>query len=184
MNARPLRRSSDIHATRSNRSGSEMKSIDLSDHSTHHHISTTPIHEYPVPQGRLPHSSSPPASAAPVASSSSFSSIMSSPLSARLTFQTLTNFIPLSWGPATRTASSDFSTGSNIHDSERSISGSHSTIPSLQAMPADTPRKRGYVAKEKQLEKLKSRFEREGTMKMRTTVNVCCEKCDDKAVCL
>lgn len=184
MNARSLRRSSDIHATHSKRSGSEMKSIDLSDHFTHHNISTTPIREYSVPQVRVPHSSPLTASAAPIAPSSSFSSIMSSPLSARLSFQTLTNFIPTSWATSMPGSAPASSTGNTAHGSQYPTCDSRSTLPLLQAMPAVVSRKRDYVSKEKQLEKLRGRFEREGKMKLRTSVNICCRKCDDEAVFL
>lgn len=49
---------------------------------------------------------------------------------------------------------------------------------------AGLPLKRAFVSKEKQLEKLRCRLEYEGTMKMRTSINVCCKKCDDDVVLL
>ncbi|KAF5387731.1 hypothetical protein D9615_000068 [Tricholomella constricta] len=163
MNTRSLRRSSpDIHAAPT--AHSEMKSVDLSDHfGIHNNISastiTTPTQAYPSSvQGRnLPSSSSRP-SIAPSAGaslpSSPFSSIMSSPLSARISFQSLTNFILAPSEPA-------------------------------QPLHARTvPMKRSFVSREKQLEKLQSRLEREGAMNMRTSVSVWCNKCDDAAVAL
>ncbi|KAF9468843.1 hypothetical protein BDZ94DRAFT_1279379 [Collybia nuda] len=182
MNACSLRRSSDIHAAYPKRSISEMKSVDLSDHFIHHNISTTPIQEYPVSHDRPPHSSPLAASVAPIATS--FSSIMTSPLSGRLSFQTLTNFIPIPWSTSISGFTPASSTGNTAHYSQCPASDSLSTIPLLQAMPAVIPHKRGYVSKEKQLEKLRGRFEREGSMKMRTFIDVCCQKCDDETVFL
>jgi len=90
---------------------------------------------------------------------SSFSSMMSSPLAGRLSFQTLTNFIP-SWGPL----GTQFDASG--HDSAASAS------------QVGTP-KRGYVSKQTQLERLKSRLERE-TLGARTAA----EKKSDDAVFL
>ncbi|KAF7355017.1 hypothetical protein MSAN_01417200 [Mycena sanguinolenta] len=107
--------------------GSDMKSVDLSDRN--------------IPAGPSAASCSN-TSSVPV--SSSFSSIMSSPLAGRLSFQTLTNYIP-SWG-MTQAPLSD-------------AAGHNSS--GVTASPAGTV-KRGYVSKQSQLERLKSRLEREG----------------------
>jgi hypothetical protein len=71
---------------------------------------------------------------------------MSSPLAGRLSFQTLTNYIP-SWGMTQTPGPSSDAAG---HNSTRAV-----------AAPAGTV-KRGYVSKQSQLERLKSRLEREG----------------------
>ncbi|KAJ7667652.1 hypothetical protein DFH06DRAFT_1039559 [Mycena polygramma] len=81
-------------------------------------------------------------SSSALASSSSFSSLMSSPLAS---FQTLTNYIP-SWGMTPQRGSQSDAAG---HDS------------TAVSSPAGTV-KRGYVSKQSQLERLKSRLEREG----------------------
>jgi len=104
--------------------GPDMKSVDLSDHN--------------IPTDAAPYSNSP-----SLITSSSFSSIMSSPLVGRLSFQTLTNYIP-SWGmtpPRSQTNAAG-------HES-RAV-----------ASPAGTV-KRGFVSKQSQLERLKSRLEQE-----------------------
>jgi hypothetical protein len=46
------------------------------------------------------------------------------------------------------------------------------------------PARRVFVSKETQLEKLRIRLEREGTMKMKTSVHACCKQCEDKTVIL
>lgn len=70
---------------------------------------------------------------------------MSSPLAGRLSFQTLTNYIP-SWGMTPPRGPQDDAAGQD----SRAV-----------ASPAGTV-KRGYVSKQSQLERLKSRLEREG----------------------
>ncbi|KAJ7179484.1 hypothetical protein C8R46DRAFT_987240 [Mycena filopes] len=96
--------------------GSDMKSVDISEHN--------------IPTDAASYSTSP-----SVLASSSFSSIMSSPLAGRLSFQTLTNYIP-SWGMTPQT----------------DAAGQDSRVV---ASP------RGFVSKQSQLERLKSRLERE-----------------------
>ncbi|KAJ7237207.1 hypothetical protein B0H12DRAFT_1075660 [Mycena haematopus] len=107
--------------------GSDMKSVDLSDRN----IPTAPN------VTSCSNTSSVPAS-------SSFASIMSSPLAGRLSFQTLTTYIP-SWG-MTQTPPLSEAARPSTRDA---------------AAPAGTV-KRGYVSKQSQLERLKSRLEREG----------------------
>ncbi|KAJ7755658.1 hypothetical protein DFH07DRAFT_920323 [Mycena maculata] len=119
--------------------GSVMNSVDLSDRNI-------PTME--------PSAASSNSSSVPV--SSSFSSIMSSPLTGRLSFQTLTNYIP-SWG-MTPVAGHD----------------SGPVVP-----PAGTV-KRGFVSKQSQLERLKSRLELE-SLEGRSAVG---RKCEDDAVFL
>ncbi|KAJ7367931.1 hypothetical protein DFH08DRAFT_9549 [Mycena albidolilacea] len=109
--------------------GSDMNSVDLSDRN--------------IPTGPNAASCS---NTSSVPASSSFSSIMSSPLAGRLSFQTLTNYIP-SWGMTQTPGPSSDAAG---HNSTRAV-----------AAPAGTV-KRGYVSKQSQLERLKSRLEREG----------------------
>ncbi|KAJ7477090.1 hypothetical protein B0H11DRAFT_2029628 [Mycena galericulata] len=105
--------------------GSDMNSVDLSDRN----IPTT---------ASCSNSSS---SAAP---SSSFSSLMSSPLAGRLSFQTLTNYIP-SWGMTPPRGPLSDAAG---HDSRPGVT-SAGTV------------KRAFVSKKSQLERLKTRLERE-----------------------
>ncbi|KAF8076021.1 hypothetical protein FPV67DRAFT_1664334 [Lyophyllum atratum] len=143
MNARSVRRSSDLHAAPAPSAHSEMKSVDLSDHfNIPTNISgsaTTPTQAYPYPvQDRNLPSSQYSRSDAPASSYSCVESALKS------------DGVVARREPALRTA----------------------------------PLKRGFVSKEKQLEKLRSRLEREGAMKMRTSVSVLCNNCDDGEVSL
>lgn len=150
-----------------------MRSVDMSDHNT------------PIPTNEYPKADlySPPGF-------SSFSSIMSSPLSARLSFQTLTNFIPLSWSPSANPVGSAVATLCRIPESSSSSSSSsNDNKTELLSEPGIVARvikdvsvvqKRGYVSKEKQLEKLKGRLQRDGAV-MRSTVDIC-RNCEDEAV--
>ncbi|KAJ6567228.1 hypothetical protein DFH09DRAFT_1156364 [Mycena vulgaris] len=132
------------------RPGSDIKSVDLSDRNI-------PTWENPRPNAAS--SSNSPS----VLASSSFSSIMSSPLAGRLSFQTFTNYIP-SWGMTPPRGTQSDAPG---HDSRP-------VVP-----PAGTV-KRGFVSKQSQLERLKSRLERE-SLEGRSAPG---KKCDDEAVFL
>jgi hypothetical protein len=183
MNARSVRRSSKLPTAPSTAGPSEMNSVDLTAHYNPPTLSTT-TREYPV-QGRdISHSHR---SASPVhagsSTSSSFSSIMSSPLSTRISFQTLTNFIPVSWSPRNHNVEPAASS-SLVSRSLNSSIVSNERAPEHCCLPVDVLRKRGYVSKEKQLEKLRSRLERDGASKMRTSVSLYCKKCDDEMVFL
>ncbi|KAJ7638483.1 hypothetical protein FB45DRAFT_903013 [Roridomyces roridus] len=85
-----------------------------------------------------------PTTSSPSFASSSFSSLMSSPLAGRLSFQTFTNYIP-SWGTTPPRGPHGDAAG---HDSRAAAS------------PAG-PAKRGFVSKQSQLERLKNRLELE-----------------------
>jgi len=122
--------------------GSDMKSVDLTDRNI-------PTWE----TNATPNSNSP-----SVLASTSFSSIMSSPLAGRLSFQTLTNYIP-SWGTTPR---------DGLRQDSKHV------VP-----PAGTV-KRGFVSKQSQLERLKNRLERE-SLEGRSVMG---RKCDDDAVFL
>jgi len=151
-----------------------MKSVDLSDHKTH-----IPGNDYPKADSCSPRSSS-------------FSSIMSSPLSARLSFQKLTNFIPLPWS-STNSVGSAAAALCLAPESSRSSSTTTNTNDNaeigLRPEPGNVARvikdvsvvqKRGYVSKEKQLEKLRSRLQRDDAV-MTSTVDIC-RNCEDEAV--
>lgn len=133
---------------------------------------TTPTQTYPHSVRDLPFSP-PQAGSAPLQSSSSFSALMSSPLSARLSFQTFTNLIPISWSQRASDA-----------PSTRSFFDVASTSETSTTPVASIPLKRSFVSKEKQLEKLRSRMKSEGMSKMRTSVSFWCNRCDDKGVTL
>lgn len=109
-----------------------------------------------------PHSQASPSTFSP-----SLSSFMSPTLAARLSFQTLTNFVPsMLWSPSTGGGCFD----SSMSDS--SIAGSGSTdhactsssfvnaLTSPVTKP-EMPKERSYVPKERQLEKLRLRMEEE-----------------------
>lgn len=179
MNARSVLRSSEALATPSAAwPHPELKSADLSDcHPPH-----TPSREYPV-QDRVIFCSAP-AVTAESSTSSSFSSIISSPLSARISLQTLANFIPAAWSPRSQPVPLPFITPNSspsTADSERAVESDPRPYIETQRVPLVVPQKRGYVSKEKQLEKLRSRLEREG---VKISPYVHCKKCDDEAVFL
>ncbi|GLB33449.1 hypothetical protein LshimejAT787_0103330 [Lyophyllum shimeji] len=183
MNAHSLPRSSDIHAARAGPGAHpQMKSIDFSDHSSIPNnisasVSTTThsqAYPYPFQDRNIPSSSS--VATQPEASPSSFS--IMSPFSARVSLQTLTNFIPISWSHRSDAPVSS----SSCAGSALEVDGVRA--PSEAAAKQSVPLKRAFVSKEKQLEKLRSRLERQGTLKMRTSVSVPCRRCDDEVVAL
>ena len=101
----------------------------------------------------------------PATPSPSLSSFMSPTIAAKLSFQTLTNFIPvpsLLWSP--RSCSGAFNSSSPTTPS--TSSPSHARIDSafvnapVASLP-EVPKERGYVPKERQLEKLRLRMEAE-----------------------
>lgn len=98
---------------------------------------------------------------------SSFSSIMSSPLAARLPFQAFSNF--MSWAP-------------------RYTDAAISSAPSRSDRQPEAPRpishKQVFVSREQQLRKLKLRMETEGSLVMRDSVQIHCKRCDDGLVLL
>lgn len=160
-----------------------MKNAQMPDHcNVDHNIST---HAYPDSQDTDVSSSTSSTVHLPVASvgsssSSSFTSIMSSPLAGRLSFQTFSNFIPIPW-----------SYRSGISDAAAAPSPSIKSVPvvddkdnNVTSKSSGGPPKRVFVSKERQLEKLRIRLEREGTVKMKTSVHVCCKKCDGRTVSL
>jgi len=186
MNARSIRRLSEVSTPSTTKPPSKMKSVNLFDHHITPTSSTTD--EYPPPDHDISRSSH---ALSVGLSTSSFSSIMSSPLSSRISFQTLTNFIPVSWSPRNRTKehpsplSITPNSSSSVVRSERAPQGGsllYSGTPGR--CPVDVPRKRSYVSKEKQLEKLRNRLERDGAIKTRTSFSVYCKKCDDEEVFL
>ncbi|KAG6919315.1 hypothetical protein DXG01_007448 [Tephrocybe rancida] len=184
MNARSLLRSPDLYTTPAYSAHSEMKSVDLSDHfvinttSISSSTTTTPSQQYPsTSQDRnvyFPSSDAPAASPAdaPLVSSSSFSSMMTSPLSSRISLQSFTNFIPLSWSQRS------IAPAAPIPNNTESVQKASNVLPLREAAPV-TPLKRGFVSKEKQLDKLRCRLERENPVKVRTSVSISCRKCDD-----
>ncbi|KAH7916712.1 hypothetical protein BJ138DRAFT_995052 [Hygrophoropsis aurantiaca] len=93
----------------------------------------------------------------PIASSSSLSSIMSSPLAARLSFQTLSNFIPLSWTPG---AAAVVACIAPSHSSEPSLSATLSTpLASDIGSSIRSSTERKHVSRDKQLEKLRRQLD-------------------------
>jgi hypothetical protein len=184
MNTRSVRRSPETPPT--TRPTSEMKSVGLSgDHNTRTSLPATTL-EYPAQDCDISRFTPPASTTPPGSSTSSFSSIMSSPLTARISFQTLTNFIPAVWSSGNHVpesvtpscfATRRLSSGPALDDS---LSSSCEQTRELVGVTS----KRGYVSKEKQLEKLRGRLEQEGVVRMRTSVHFCCKKCDDEVVFL
>lgn len=90
------------------------------------------------------------------ASTSSLSSIMSSPLAARFSFQTLSNFIPLSWTPgaaAVASRTTPNTSASSIDDVAEATSPFTSDCPGVRRSI-----ERRFVSRDQQLEKLKNRL--------------------------
>jgi hypothetical protein len=90
------------------------------------------------------------------ASTSSLSSIMSSPLAARFSFQTLSNYIPLSWTPGAAAVASRTSPNtsvSSIDDVAEAASPFTSDCPGVRRSI-----ERRFVSRDQQLEKLKNRL--------------------------
>jgi len=106
-------------------------------------------------------------------SSSSLSSVISSPLSGRLSFQTLTNFIPLSWSSRVNEESR---TAAPSHSYRATDSASDHTVVPVDVMP---PRRAGaYASREKQLRRLKARMEAERVVATTGFTNGLCRRCD------
>jgi len=141
-----------------------MRGVGLSSHDSglfSSSIATPQRHEQQQKYPTIDHSSSEPSA------SSSFASLMPSPIASRLSFQTFTNFIPLSWSPRSK------------------IETPLAALAIVEESDANNesrgPQKRGYVSKEVQLEKLKARLLREQDM-TRNVADVC-KKCnEDEAV--
>lgn len=97
--------------------------------------------------------------------SPSISSIMSS-----MSFQTFTNFLPLSWSSSQQSFAAPAASTSLCHSTSSSVSEA-TVVPD-----AVSRRKCGYVSRKKQLQLLKAQMELEGVGTMRTPVQ--CKKCD------
>lgn len=190
INPRSIRRSFEVSTPPSTtRSPSEMKSVDLINRHNPPISSTT--YEHPPSAHDVSRSSHSVSAVSAGLSASSFSSIVSSPLSSRISFQTLTNFIPVSWSPRLRTKESAAPPSLIAPSSNSSIASSehaqqlgplfYSRTPTR--CPVDVPQKRSYVSKEKQLEKLRNLLECNGAIKT-TSFGIYCKKCDDEEVCL
>ena len=111
----------------------------------------------PLPQDSHPHTSS--------TASPSISSIMSS-----MSFQTFTNFLPLSWSSSQQSVVAPAASTSLCHSTSSSVSEA-AVVPN-----AALPKKCGYVSRKKQLQLLKAQMEIGGVGTMRTPVQ--CKKCD------
>ncbi|KAG1863665.1 hypothetical protein F4604DRAFT_1784463 [Suillus subluteus] len=89
----------------------------------------------------------------PYASTSSLSSIMSSPLAARISFQTLSNFIPLSWTPGAAAVVSRTTPRTSTDDAAEATSPFISACPGVRRLI-----ERRFVSRDQQLEKLRNRL--------------------------
>ncbi|KAH9482899.1 hypothetical protein JR316_0004999 [Psilocybe cubensis] len=152
-----------------NHSSAQMKSVDLSHESTFTSPSPRPSATATTTTTRIPRSSISSSSNA----SSSISSIVSSPLSARLSFQTITNFMPLSWTSTLTSASANPPAPLSDVDDDVTI---------VPAAPAVRRRSGKFVSRELQLRKLQTRMDVEGVLAMRMAVQFQCKKCDGNAV--
>jgi hypothetical protein len=107
------------------------------------------------------------------ASSSSFTSLISNPLAARISFQTFTNLLPSSWS-ASRTIPGSCA---SLTDSS-SRSRNYDQLPITTGRVVVEKREPRFVSKETQLAKLRDRLER-------TNVNGdvgACSYCHDQAL--
>jgi len=175
INAYPLARSPGSRTTPTHDSVSKMNSVDLSDDSsTPNDISPSSntasfphtYHPYTAQYHKpLSPSCSPQAENSSVITS--ISSIISSPLSTRISLRTFTNLVPVSWSQSVPTPS--LSTGKNVR---------------VPRGPGQHFLKRNFVSREKQLEKLRNRLEHENPSKLKTSVSVRCSRCDDEVLTL
>jgi hypothetical protein len=102
---------------------------------------------------------------------------MSSPLSGGLSFQTLTNFIPLPWASRANEASH---TAAPSHSHSATDSASDLTIGPVDVL---RPLRTGvYVSREKQLRLLKTRMEAEQVVATTSFINGLCRRCDGDLV--
>lgn len=146
---------------------SPMKSVDLSDPSR-----DNPDVEYPSSlEPGFNHVFSPSAS---TSISSSITSIMTSPITSRISLQSFSSYMPLSWSSPSPRAPSSIC----VVPESSSSSVSNASSDGDEAMHP-----RGYVSKEAQLEKLKTRLLRERAM-LRNPPFDACKRCDDEAVYL
>lgn len=90
------------------------------------------------------------------ASTSSLSSIMSSPLAARFSFQTLSNFIPLSWTPGAAAVASRPTPRTSVSSTD---DVAEATSPFTSACPGVRRSiERRFISRDQQLEKLRNRL--------------------------
>lgn len=168
MNPRfSLRRSADDPPATFNSqiSPSEMKTLQLS-HDTFH----TPPRTHDRPENTRQATTTP-----------SFSSLMSAPIASRLSLQSFTSFIPLSWSGRSTSTKTAVSAAASLCLVPSSTSASlASTEASIEEPMIQVPSKRGYVSREKQLDKLRCRLEKEGFMP--NAINVSCKKCENTLV--
>jgi len=111
----------------------------------------------PLPQDSQPDTS--------FTASPSISSIMSS-----MSFQTFTNFLPLSWSSSQQSFAAPTTSTSLCHSTCSSVSEA-TVVPDAVSL-----KKCGYVSRKKQLQLLKAQMEMESVGTTRTPVQ--CKKCD------
>jgi hypothetical protein len=127
----------------------------------------------PTPLEGLQSQSSSSSNSYPVTtSSSSFSSLMSNPLAARISFQTFTNLLP-SWSTSRSLAGS-----CQVVPYSSSASQSQDHLSSMTDPAVFEKRGPRFVSKEKQLEKLRSRLEKKD---INGDVSAC-NSCQDHAL--
>ncbi|OAX43098.1 hypothetical protein K503DRAFT_766195 [Rhizopogon vinicolor AM-OR11-026] len=92
------------------------------------------------------------------ASTSPFSSIMSSPLAARFSFQTFSNFIPLSWSPGAAAVSSHATPSISINSSDDDGAAEAVSLFASARPGVRRSAERRFVSRDQQLEKLRNRL--------------------------
>lgn len=90
------------------------------------------------------------------ASTSSLSSIMSSPLAARFSFQTLSNFIPLSWTPGAAAVASHTTPNTSVNSMDDVAEAASPFTSDYPGIRRSTERR--FISRDQQLEKLKNRL--------------------------
>lgn len=162
-----LRRSPDDFAGTASSKASPMKSVDLSDPSRDNRDS-----EYPSSLGPGFNQVFSPSASTSI--SSSITSIMTSPITSRISLQSFSSYMPLSWSSPSPRAPSSLCI---VPESSSSSASNASSDGDVAMLP------RGYVSKEVQLEKLKTRLYRERAM-IRNPPFDACKRCDGEAVYL
>jgi hypothetical protein len=119
----------------------------------------------------------------PATNRGTFASIIASPITTKLT--SLSTFIPFSWSAATRTAPAAICIAPSTSDSSMGSSPSGSRLNGWIATQRQQASKAsGFVSRQKQLAKLKTRMEMEGKQQLNFSANPHCKNCADGIVLL
>lgn len=151
-------------------SAAQMKSIDLSHESA----------VWSPPSASIPSRS---ASASSRQSNASVSSNASS-ISSMVSFQAITNFLPLSWASRSSVTPNVPSVSAVQHSPAGSLDDDLTVVTPMPpfTLSPHSQTSGGYVSRKQQLSKLKARMEVEGVLTMTMQAQVQCRKCDGAMV--